>query len=243
MNFPYLFKPSLYKPSSTSSPPPPLPPRSSQRCESDSANFQTGDIILFSNEGGGWFDWLFSKSIKTVTHSKYTHCGMVLKDPEFIDKTLKGLFLWESGWENIPDAETGKDIFGVRITPLYPLLKECKKTGKTYIRRLNHGNVMLTPELLNCIHKQVLSKPYDIHIMDWLGAAVRYDFRPQKMDRFWCSAFLAYIMVQVGFVDKRTDWSICRPCDFSAQHTDSQSSFIKFFPFVRYDTEEEVCIL
>ena len=53
-------------------------------------------------------------------------------------------------------------------------------------------------------------------IGDWIGAISRKDKEPQKTDRFWCSAFVAYILVQVGFLSPDTDWSIIRPSDLSS---------------------------
>ena len=65
------------------------------------SQFSTGDILLFEHkfdttsiktsfmsildEGIGWF-----------SKSRYSHVGIVLKDPEFTSPHLKGLFLFES---------------------------------------------------------------------------------------------------------------------------------------------------
>ena len=44
---------------------------------------------------------------------------MILKNPTFIDKNLKGLYLWESGYENIKDINDGKIKLGVQIVPFH----------------------------------------------------------------------------------------------------------------------------
>ena len=62
-------------------------------------------------------------------------------------------------------------------------------------------------------------KPYDTHIADWVGAWLRKDATPQKTDRFWCSALVAYFMVQFGFISEDVDWSIIRPSDLSFNST------------------------
>tara|TARA_Y100000817_G_scaffold37886_1_gene26087 strand:- start:34 stop:342 length:309 start_codon:yes stop_codon:yes gene_type:complete len=56
-------------------------------------NLKTGDILLFSYQGNS----IFSSFIKYFTGSQITHVGMVLKDPVFIQPSLKGYYVWESG--------------------------------------------------------------------------------------------------------------------------------------------------
>ena len=53
-------------------------------------NLKTGDILLLDYEGGGFFG-VFTSLIKYFTHSKYSHIGLVLKDPTFIHPSLKGI--------------------------------------------------------------------------------------------------------------------------------------------------------
>lgn len=179
------------------------------------SDLQTGDILLFDpTEEKNTLMWFFSWAIKEATHSIYSHCAIVLRDPTFIDPHLKGLYFWESGWEGSPDPQDGKTKLGVQITPLYECLKNYK--GKLYVRRLEKGKDCFTTVIMDSIHKTVYNKPYDTVVGDWLGAIVRKDACPQKTDRFWCSAFVAYILVQVGFLKPDVDWSIIRPSDLSS---------------------------
>lgn len=175
---------------------------------------QTGDVLLFveEHETGfmGWFNW----AIRKVTHSDYSHCAMVLRDPSFIHPSLKGLYFWESGWEGTPDAEDGKVKLGVQITPLDSFMKNYK--GKLYVRQLNKGKDHITDQKLTDIHDVVYNKPYDIVPMDWIQAISRKDNRPQKTDRFWCSALVGYFWVKLGFLPAETDWSTIRPSDLSS---------------------------
>jgi hypothetical protein len=73
-----------------------------------SDTFSTGDIILFNGNG------FISDVIERVTHSEWSHVGMVVKDPDYLIQTppTKGLFLFES---DIPastdpciDIDTGR---------------------------------------------------------------------------------------------------------------------------------------
>ena len=46
--------------------------------------------------------------IEFSTHSNFSHIGMIVKDPTFISPSLKGTFVWESGWEGEYDPQDGK---------------------------------------------------------------------------------------------------------------------------------------
>ncbi len=96
----------------------------------------TGDLLLFDNYSHGIFG-LFTSLIKFGTQSKYSHIGMVLKNPTFIHPSLKGTFVWESSYNGLPDPQDGKIKLGVQITPIHELIEEYKKTnGHIYVRKL-----------------------------------------------------------------------------------------------------------
>lgn len=180
---------------------------------------KTGDIILFDYEGHS----LFSSLIKKFTKSKFTHVGMILKDPKFIHPSLKGYYVWESGKEDEPDPQDNKKKIGVQITPFAELYEKYKNTGgKIYIRKIENNNNNITDEKLKKIHDVVYDKPYDIVPLDWIEGYLQKDPDPQKTNRFWCSALIGYIYTKLGILNSDTDWSILRPCDFSE---DSQLKF------------------
>ena len=77
---------------------------------------KTGDLLLFDNKGGGIMG-IFSSLIKKITKSDISHIAMVLKDPDFIDPPLKGIYVRESNYEGKPDPQDGTIKFGVQITP------------------------------------------------------------------------------------------------------------------------------
>lgn len=181
----------------------------------DFDSLQTGDIILFEQtHANSWPIRLLDGIIRGATHSGFTHVAFVLRDPTFIHPTLKGLYIWESGWEGKPDPQDDKVKLGVQITPLHEYLQNFN--GNVYVRHLTHGKECVTHEVLNDIHGVVYDKPYDIHVKDWVQAWLRCDSEPQKTDRFWCSAFVSYILVCIGFLEDSLDWSIVRPCDLSS---------------------------
>ena len=177
-------------------------------------NLNTGDILLFDYEGGGSMG-IFSWLIKKATKSNITHVGMVLKDPVFSNPSLKGYYVWESGWEGTPDPQDGKVKFGVQITPFEEIFQNYKKkNGKIYVRQVTCPVNLFTTEKLLQIHEIVYDKIYDIIPTDWIEAAFRRDDNPQKTSRFWCSALVGYIYTQCGCLHPGTDWSMIRPSDF-----------------------------
>jgi hypothetical protein len=176
-------------------------------------NLKTGDIILFCGHCNGYLQY-FSDMIKYTTHSNYSHVGMIIKDPKFIDPALKGTYVWESGWEGEPDPQDGKVKLGVQITPMDEILKNFKGS-KVIIRKVNCDPKLFSDDNLKKIHRVVYDKPYDIHPKDWIEALLKRDPNPQKTDRFWCSALISYIYTHCGLLKSTTDWSISRPSDFS----------------------------
>ena len=176
-------------------------------------NLKTGDLLLFSESGHG-FTHILTSLIKWCTHSPYTHVAMVLKDPTFIHPSLRGTYVWESSWEGVPDPQDGKIKLGVQITPLQEILKAYKKTGHVFLRKVITDTNTFSEDNLTAIHDTVYNKPYDIVPKDWVEALFQVDDKPQKIDRFWCSALIGYIYTKCGILQSNTDWSIMRPCDF-----------------------------
>ena len=183
----------------------------------DATRLATGDLILFTERRQSgpwsvlrWLRWLFDAAIVYVTRSPYVHVGLVLVDPPFLE--TRGTFLWESGYEACANPETGKHNVGVRLTPIAAVLGP-EARGTVFVRKCTR---QVPDAKLRKIHSDVFLKPYDMCLSDWLLATVRLDARPQKTDRFWCSAFVAYVLTQLGFLPETTDWSIVRPCDLSS---------------------------
>ena len=184
-------------------------------------DLKTGDLIMFSSNPKGIFGF-FSNMIKIGTHSNYTHIGMILQDPDFIEPKLKGLFVWESGWEGEPDPQDDKVKLGVQITPLNEMLNNFKD-AQISVRKVECNQDTFNNDLLKKIHQVVYEKPYDIMPLAWILAIFRKDIKPQRTDRFWCSAFVGYIYTKCGVLKSDTDWSILRPCDFSVM-----GNYLKF---------------
>lgn len=99
-----------------------------------SKTLKTGDILLCDNlqqKGLGLFGWL----IKYATTSDFSHTAMIIIDPEFTNPPMKGVYVWQSGTADIPDAEDGKRKIGVQLTPFLEFVHSYY--GKIYLRRLH----------------------------------------------------------------------------------------------------------
>ena len=195
-------------------------------------NLKTGDILLFSGHTKGAMQY-FSDMIKYGTHSNYSHVAMVLKDPTYFNLSLKGVYLWESGWEGKPDPQDDKIKLGVQLTPLNEIMENFKGS-KIIVRPINSNN-NFTEDKLKDIHEVVYNKPYDIVPKDWISALFRKDSDPQKTSRFWCSALVGYIYVKCGIIKPDTDWSILRPSDFSLDG--ERLSFINGYSLSKTETQ------
>ncbi len=173
---------------------------------------ETGDIVLVTGQSTGIYQ-LFLDMIMYGTHSNFVHIGIIIKDPEFTKVPMKGTFFWESGFEGIPDPQDGKIKLGVQMTPIEELINN--KDSHLFVRRFNDNSIFLNNEKLKQIHDEAYCKPYDINPRDWLYALFRKDSEPQKTERFWCSAFVGYVLTKLNLLDKETDWSILYPSDFA----------------------------
>jgi len=208
-------------------------------------NLRTGDVILMNPHRSFPLSCL-SKAIKFFTSSKFSHVGMILKDPYFVaDKAklpreqFKGIFVWESGWEGEPDPQDNKVKLGVQITPIEQFLKD--NNGTAYIRKIICTDTVykstFTDKKLLKVHELVYNKHYDINILDWIEALFRINLTPQHKDRFWCSALVGIIYNKLGIVEENTDWSIMRPSDFSLEDKNNHINFTQNYKLSDYQLE------
>lgn len=176
----------------------------------ESVDFQTGDVLLFHQER-----YWFSRVVEFFTDSKYSHVAMVLKDPEFTTPPLKGLYIFESGVESIPDAENGRIKFGVQIVPLEKIISEYP--GNVYYRKLDCVRDEAFNEKMAKIHSNVHNISYDTDVADMIKAVMHVDVGDlQKQTTYWCSALLSYIFVELGFLPEDTPWTLITPKQFSS---------------------------
>jgi hypothetical protein len=174
---------------------------------------ETGDLLLFSTN-----KW-YSDVIELGQDCIFSHCGIILKDPTYIDPNLKGLYFLESGSEPFPDAVDHQFHFGVEIVPLENVINEyvVKKEGTIWHRHLIcDRNQELEIKIKN-IYDTVKNKPYNCDPFDWLEALFGFHLFDCKItSRFWCSALVAYTYVKLNIIQDSIDWTLVTPKEWSS---------------------------
>ena len=188
------------------------------------ADLETGDILLF--RGTSWISWL----VEWVGVSKYSHVGIVVKNPSFLDPELEdGTYLLDSSWSATPDAEDHQMKYGVQLHLLEDVLKEYSK-GSVLVRKVNCERNEAFYDTFAKLHKEIYDKPYDLSPWDWLCA--KYNMmcplpsNPayKTTKRFWCSALVSYVFCQLGIMDPNVNWSLVAPREFSSD----EAQWIRF---------------
>lgn len=199
----------------------------------DYNSLKTGDLILFNGKKS-----IISSLIEWYTNSKYSHIGIVLKNPVVYDnnyeiKRLKGLYLLESGAESVPDCVDNVLKYGVQIISLEKKIKNY--SGNVYFRKLNTNIDCINSNIFK-IYNEIKNKPYDLSFNDLLrtnninifnkpklyeySLLNWFAFDYHKRDTFYCSSLVAYVYVRLGLLDKSIEWSICNPKFFSSENID-----------------------
>lgn len=174
---------------------------------------QTGDLLLF--EGEAWY----SRLIEFFGYSRYSHIGMILRDPTYLNKDLNGLYLLQSSIVPAPDSAEGGDThFGVQIVPLDQAVTKYKQScGTMYYRSLDCVRDQQFTDRLKNAYKTIQGKPYDLNPCDWIKAEFGIHCgNLQRTDEFWCSSLVAFMYVRLGFLYPSIPWSIIAPRRFSA---------------------------
>jgi len=183
---------------------------------------QTGDILLYSTSL--WY----SKIIEYFQGSKFSHVGIILKDPVYINEKLKGLYVLESGYENIPDPTDGKLKFGVLITPLDHTIKSYQNSwmGNLYYRKLDCLRDHQFSDNIKKIYDEVYNRPYDLNLFDWIKGYLKLHLgNEHKTNTFFCSALTCFIYCKMKFL-KDVPWTIISPKNFSYYEDNKTLKFI-----------------
>ena len=176
-------------------------------------NLETGDIILYSEK-----KYFYERVIQYFTNSKYTHIAMILKDPIYINPSLKGLYIIESGVESFNDAEDNEKKFGVQIVSFDKIME--KWEGEIFVRKLHYKRDKDFYKKLSEVHEIVHNKPYDLLPQDWIEAALGIG-HIKRTNTFWCSALISYIYIKLGLLDKFMDWTLVTPNEFGTENNKS----------------------
>lgn len=197
-------------------------------------NLETGDILLFRGTS------FLSRIVEYFGLSDYSHVGMILKNPKFINPNLEdGIYILESSSNDTPDSEDHKFKLGVQIHLLADVVKQFS-TGTVFVRKLNVIRDENFYKKMDGIHKEIHNKPYDLNPYDWLIAKINLTNKFNESDKyrktnsFWCSALLSYVYCKLGLINEDINWSIISPKEFSSKN----NTIIKF----NCDVGSEICI-
>lgn len=175
------------------------------------------DIVFFHGTGY-WFSYI----IEWFTGSPISHVGIILKDPTYINPNFKGTYILESGIEPFPDAENNKYKFGVQINSLDEVLD--KLNGYSFVRKLEGCTLdkKIIKNKLKIIHDLVHDKPYDYLPTDLLNALLKVDHSDtHKLNKFFCSALVAYVYTKMGILPSDFEWSLTLPRFFDSPLKDT----------------------
>jgi hypothetical protein len=181
----------------------------------------TGDLILFQQ------NWWLGNLISYFTESNYSHCGVIVKDPDFGPEPLKGLYLLEStGLDNVEDAEDHEVKFGVQLRDFREVYESAK--DNLYWRKLNCKRTGNFYNKLSSVHSIVHNKPYDKYPNDWVKAKYKIQIgNIQRTDTFFCSALCSFVYVGLGLLPLNTDWTIITPAELGTE-SKSDGEKVKF---------------
>lgn len=190
----------------------------------DTDLLDTGDVLLF--KGTSWL----GRIIEYFGVSRYSHVGIVLKNPKFINEELEdGIYILESSFNNTPDSEDHLYKLGVQIHRLEDVLKEYSP-GSVFVRHIDTQRDETFYNKLSKIHKEIHNKPYDLDINDWLFAKINLilplpiETEFKKTNTFWCSALISYIYSELDWIERDVNWTIMAPREFSSD----EGKMIKF---------------
>jgi hypothetical protein len=178
----------------------------------------TGDLLLC--RGTSWL----SRILEYVGQSKYSHVGIILKNPKFLCDTLEdGLYVWDASYSTIPEEEHKTRLYGVQIHKLSDYIASYEPNS-LFVRRVSCDRDKHFYQDLTNIHRDVHAKPYNLHVFDWIMAKLNLStpfpisLLWKQTSRFWCSALISYIYFRLGWISD-VNWSLVAPREFSKEST------------------------
>ena len=172
----------------------------------------TGDILLFKSKNS-------NSIIGTITHSPYTHTGLVVKNPWW-GNISPGIYVIQSVQQiyKYQDIEHDLHISGVQMERVEDVIKD-RSIDVRYLSKVSVYSKRFKKKFKR-IHDYTYGRSYDNDWCDWITVCL-YNlgctcFTVKKHDtNFWCSSLVAYYYTNLGLIDKDTDWSNMSPADIS----------------------------
>lgn len=178
---------------------------------STNTSLNTLDICLFS----GSCVWP-SKLIEWALRTSYSHVALGLRDPIYIQESLRGDFIIESGEEKRDCVIDKKCEWGVQMQ-FWEYIR-LSYEGSVGVRRLRwiHKPDNLAEKILDAWNK-TKGAQYDVDIVDLLRADFGWSLgsKCRGTKEFVCSTFAAYVLCHVGVLPPDVKWDTINPGDFA----------------------------
>ena len=182
--------------------------------------FETGDLLLFK------YTSFIGRFIEFFTSSNYSHCGIIIKNPNFGPEKMEGIYILEStGLDNIPDKEDNEIKFGVQLRKLEDVYGNFQ--GKIYYRKVKCSRNQQFYNKLKHAHSIVHNRPYDANPLHWVRAKYKTEIgNLQNKKTFFCSALVSFVYMTLGLLPLDTKWSIIEPCQLGTEKDKNNLTFI-----------------
>ena len=155
-------------------------------------HLKTGDLVMFS--GKYWTSY----TVRFLTWSKFSHCGMLLRDPANLPK---GLYLLQCDG-------TDQD-FGVQLSLFSEYVEGYD--GKVFVYPIQ-GVEPNSFDRLDEIYQQTQDIPYSLYPPDIVRVLNGGCFhRANTTQYFVCSTYTAYVYKQIGLLCPCNDWTLVQP--------------------------------
>lgn len=179
---------------------------------------ETGDLLIFKRKNENMFNVM--GIVDYFSDNEIVHIGFVLRDPVWLNPSLKGTFVWESSWDSTPDPQE----VGMRISTQITSLLDSRNRFpdcEIYVKKIKTPSPFFFKGLdkkFEKIHNRLFENPYSIIPNDWLRLSLgNSKENDMKYSKYWCSGLVAYIMRELGILYYSFDWSKVKPDDFSIE--------------------------
>ena len=170
---------------------------------------QTGDIVLGSGTT------LFSRIVRKVTRSTWSHSGIVI-----VSEDTGEHFLLESNTTTeVIDVEAGVPVDGVQLVLLEDRIRAYP--GFMAVRHLNLERTPTMLRILRDFHREVRGRPFDRNPLQLLRSAVD-DSRwlaenARDLTSLFCSELVAEAYQRLGLLPEDPPSNEYTPKDFSSE--------------------------
>lgn len=167
------------------------------------AQADSGDLVLFSGKG------LVSGTIRLFTRSRWSHVGLVVRDPQ----NGEALLLESTSTDESADISLGRPVRGVQVVRLAEKL--AAYDGAIALRKLEMED---RPAEFDQQLQEIVGlwryreyKSFTLTLaLDFLSA----NRRPQRVHQVFCSELVAEVYKRLGIMCRSVRSSRCVPGDF-----------------------------